>query len=62
MDPLIEEIKLNARLERERNIAIEALDEIQHIMATSQGNPRAEVIAAIMAARVRIQLIEEGME
>lgn len=59
MDPLIDETVENLKLKRERDVAIAALDDIQHIMASSQGNPRSEVIQTIMAARVRIQVIEE---
>lgn len=57
MDPLINETV--EKLKSERDVAIAALDDIQHIMASNQGNPRSDVIQTIMAARVRIQIIEE---
>ena len=57
MDPLINETV--EKLKSERDVAIAALDDIQHIMASSQGNPRSDVIQTIMAARVKIQIIEE---
>lgn len=57
MEPLIN--KTVEKLKSERDVAIAALDDIQHIMASSQGNPRSDVIQTIMAARVKIQIIEE---
>lgn len=57
MDPLINETV--EKLKSERDVAIAALDDIQHILASSQGNPRSDVIQTIMAARVKIQIIEE---